>query len=141
MSRPDREASVGTVRIERVIGAPADRVWSALREFGALHTRVAPGLIVDTVVEGDVRSVTFAGGLVLRERLIDIDDAGRRIVYSILADVFEHHSASNTVVPEGEGRYRLVWVVDFLPEEPRDKIEAMMNAGGDAIKTHMEAAG
>jgi uncharacterized protein YndB with AHSA1/START domain len=141
MSRPDREASVGTVRIERVIGAPADRVWSALREFGALHTRVAPGLIVDTVVEGDVRSVTFAGGLVLRERLIDIDDAGRRIVYSILADVFEHHSASNTVVPEGEGRCRLVWVVDFLPEEPRDKIEAMMNAGGDAIKAHMEAAG
>jgi hypothetical protein len=79
--------------------------------------------------------------LVLRERLIDIDDAGRRIVYSILADVFEHHSASNTVVPEGEGRCRLVWVVDFLPEEPRDKIEAMMNAGGDAIKAHMEAAG
>jgi len=129
---------MATLHIERTIDASADKVWDALRDFGALHTKTAPGFILDTVVEGDVRTVTFNGGLVLRERLIAIDDEHRRIVYSILADTFEHHSASNTVVPEGEDRCRFIWVVDFLPDGPKDRIAAMMNAGIDAIKASME---
>ena len=131
---------MATIHIERLIEAPADFVWDRLRDFGALHTRTAPGFILDTVVEGDVRTVTFDGGLVLRERLIAIDDEHRRIVYSILADLFEHHSASNAVVPEGEDRCRFVWVVDFMPDEPKDRIIEMMNAGADAIKAAMEKA-
>lgn len=131
---------MATLHIERIIEAPADFVWDRLRDFGALHTRVAPGFILDTVVEGDVRTVTFDGGLVIRERLIAIDDEHRRIVYSILADLFEHHSASNKIVPEGEDRCRFVWVVDFLPDDPKDRIEGMMNAGADAIKAAMETA-
>jgi len=131
---------MATIHIERIIEAPADFVWDRLRDFGALHTRVAPGFILDTVVEDDIRTVTFDGGLVMRERLIAIDDEHRRIVYSILADLFEHHSASNMIVPEGEDRCRLVWVVDFLPDDPKDRITAMMNAGADAIKAAMETA-
>jgi hypothetical protein len=131
---------MATIHIERIIEAPADFVWERLRDFGALHTKVAPGFILDTVVEGDVRTVTFDGGLILRERLIAIDDTHRRIVYSILAEMFEHHSASNMIVPEGEDRCRFVWVVDFLPEGPGDRIGVMMNAGADAIKTAMEKA-
>ncbi len=131
---------MATIHIERIIEASADQVWAALREFGELHTKVAPGFILDTVVEGDVRTVTFDGGLVMRERLIAIDDEHRRIVYSILADLFEHHNASNMVVPEGDHRCRFVWVVDFLPDDPKDRIAAMMNAGADAIKASMEKA-
>lgn len=130
---------MATLHIERTIQAPADTVWDSLRDFGALHTRVAPGFILDTVVEGDVRTVTFAGGLVLRERLIALDDDRRRIAYSILSDTFEHHSASNTVIAEGD-HCRFVWVVDFLPDGPKDRIEAMMNAGADAIRASMERA-
>ena len=131
---------MATIHIERVIEASADFVWDRLRDFGALHTRVAPGFILDTTVEGDIRTVTFDGGMVLRERLIAIDDTHRRIVYSILADLFEHHSASNTVVPEGRDRCRFVWVVDFLPDDPRERIEKMMDVGVDAIKAAMEGA-
>lgn len=130
---------MATIHIERSIHASADFVWAALRDFGALHTRVAPGFIVDTTVAGDIRTVIFAGGLVLRERLIAIDEQRRRIVYGILSDTFEHHSASNAVIADGE-RCRFVWVVDFLPDGPKDQIEAMMNTGADAIKTAMEAA-
>ncbi|MFN7388249.1 SRPBCC family protein [Brevundimonas sp.] len=130
---------MATIHVERIINAPADQVWEALRDFGALHTKTAPGFIIATVVEGDIRTVTFDGGLVLRERLIAIDDERRRIVYSILADIFEHHSASNAVVPEGDDRCRFVWIVDFLPDDPKDRITAMMNAGIDAIKASMEA--
>lgn len=131
---------MATIHIERIIAAPADFVWDRLRDFGALHTRTAPGFILDTVVDDDVRTVTFDGGLVLRERLIAIDDEHRRIVYSILAGMFEHHSASNAVVPEGEDRCRFIWIVDFLPEDPRERITAMMNAGADAIKAALEKA-
>lgn len=131
---------MATIHIERIIAAPPAFVWDRLRDFGALHTKVAPGFILDTVVEGDVRTVTFDGGLVMRERLIAIDNARRRIVYSILADLFEHHSASNAIVPEGEDRCRFVWVVDFLPDDPKARITAMMNAGADAIKAAMEKA-
>ena len=129
---------MASIHIERLIEASADKVWDALRDFGALHTKTAPGFILDTVVDGDVRTVTFDGGLVMRERLIAIDDQNRRIVYSILADLFEHHSASNAVVPEGDNRCRFIWVVDFLPDEPKDRITAMMNVGVDAIKASME---
>ena len=129
---------MATIHIERTIAASADRVWEALRDFGALHSKTAPGFILDTVVEGDVRTVTFAGGLVLRERLIAIDDEHRRIVYSILSDTFEHHSASNAVVPLDDGRCRFVWVVDFLPDGPKERITAMMDAGIEAIKASME---
>ena len=129
---------MATIHIERTIAASADRVWETLRDFGALHLKTAPGFILDTVVEGDVRTVTFAGGLVLRERLIAIDDEHRRIVYSILSDTFEHHSASNAVVPLDDGRCRFVWVVDFLPDGPKERITAMMDAGIEAIKASME---
>lgn len=131
---------MATIHVERIIEASADFVWDRLRDFGALHIRVAPGFILNTVVEGDIRTLTFEGGLVLRERLIAIDDVRRRLVYSILADQFEHHNASNAVVAEGESRCRFLWVVDFLPDGPEDRIEAMMNAGADAIKAAMEAA-
>jgi uncharacterized protein YndB with AHSA1/START domain len=56
---------MATIHVERIINAPADQVWEALRDFGALHTKTAPGFIIDTVVEGDIRTVTFDGGLVL----------------------------------------------------------------------------
>ena len=131
---------MASIQVERLIEASADRVWSALRDFGALHTRVAPGFVVDTVVDGDIRVVTFDGGLVLRERLIAIDEVNRRIAYSILSDQLEHHSASNAVVPQGDDRCRFVWIADFLPDGLRERIEGLMNAGADAIKAEMEAS-
>ena len=36
------ETDMATIHIERIIEAPADFVWGRLRDFGALHTRVAP---------------------------------------------------------------------------------------------------
>ncbi|HEX7920516.1 MAG TPA: SRPBCC family protein, partial [Bradyrhizobium sp.] len=65
------------------IDAPADHVWDALRDFGALHTRLVPGFVTDTKLDGDVRTVSFANGTVARETLVDCDDTRRRLVYAI----------------------------------------------------------
>ena len=79
--------------------APAD-VWDALRDFGALHTRLVPGFVTDTKLEGDARIVTFANGTVAREVLVDSDDSKRRLVYAIKSDRLTQHSASAQVFSE-----------------------------------------
>jgi Polyketide cyclase / dehydrase and lipid transport len=53
---------MASVRREILIDAPTADVWSALRDFGALHERLVPGFVVDTSLDGDVRVVTFFNG-------------------------------------------------------------------------------
>ena len=53
---------MASIRKEIRIDAPVDRVWDALRDVGALHTKLVPGFVKDTKLEGDVRIVTFGNG-------------------------------------------------------------------------------
>ena len=130
---------MASVRIERLIDAPADRVWDAIRDVGALHTRLVPGFVVDTRLEDGARIVTFGSGMVARERLIDIDDARRRFAYSIDGETFAHHHATNEVLDEGDGRCRFVWVADLLPDSLAPMVTGMMGQGADVLKATMEA--
>ena len=80
--------------------------------------------------------MTFETGAQARERLIDVDDARRRLVYSVVESSlgFVHHQASVEVVAaeNGEGTH-LVWTADLLPDTLRPVIEAMMTRGASAI--------
>jgi len=91
-----------------IIDARPEDVWDALRDFGALHTRLVPGFVTDTKLDGDARIVTFANGTVAREVLVDSDDNKRRLVYAIKSDRLTQHSASAQVFAESDGRSRLV---------------------------------
>ena len=107
---------MASIRNEIALRAPADRVWDALRDFGAVHQRVAPGFLTDSKLDGDdVRVVTFANGMVARETLVSSDDQQRRLVYAIMDQRFKHYSASVQVFPETSGS-RLVWLIDLLAE-------------------------
>jgi hypothetical protein len=57
------------------IGASAELVWSAVRDVGALHTRLVPGFVIDTKLEDRARMVTFGNGRVVRELIVDVDDS------------------------------------------------------------------
>lgn len=129
---------MASIHVERIIDAPAEQVWGALRDVGALHTRVAPGFVVDTRLEADARIVTFHTGMVVKELIIDIDDSRRRVAYGIHETPFAHHSASNQVFSETPGKSRFVWTADLLPDGLSPAIEAMMNDGADALKAVME---
>ena len=48
------------------IEVPAERLWSALRDVGALHTRLVSGFVDDCRLDGEVRTLTFANGIVAR---------------------------------------------------------------------------
>jgi hypothetical protein len=105
---------------------PAD-VWSAVRDFGAVHTRLAPGFVIDARLDSEARIVTFANGNVAREQLVDCDDIRRRLVYAIANERVSHYSASVQVLAEGEIRSRLIWIVDLLPHEMAPYIEGQMD--------------
>ena len=130
---------MASIRKETVIDVTPDKVWSALRDVGALHTRLVPGFVVDTTMDGDCRIVTFGNGMVVRERIITVDDDHRRIVWSVVGGRFTHHNASAQVFDEG-GRTRFVWIGDLLPNELAGDIAGMIEMGTAVIKQTMERA-
>lgn len=118
-----------------LIEACPNDVWDALRDFGALHTRLVPGFVTDTRLEGDARIVTFANGTVAREILVDCNETRRRLVYAIPANErVKHYSASAQIFADGDGRSRMTWIVDVLPNEMASYISAQMDQGVAAMQ-------
>src|SRR5215813_7665204 len=101
MIRETMEYSMATLRRQIALNAPASAVWSALRDFGAVHTRVAPGFLTKLEMDRDDRIVTFFNGLVARERLVTADDEDCRVVYSVVEGRASHYNAAVQVFPEG----------------------------------------
>ena len=116
------------------IDAHPDDVWAAVRDFGAVHTRLAPGFVLDARLDGDARIVTFANGNVARELLVDCDETTRRLVYAVISERIKQHSASVQVLADGEARSRLVWIVDVLPHEIAPYIDAQMDQAALAMQ-------
>jgi hypothetical protein len=87
-----------------------------------------------------VRTVTFAGGQVVTEQILDVDEDRMRVAYYVVGGGFSHHSASMQIVPNGEGRCRFVWISDFLPNEAGAMVGPLMEAGAEALKRNLEAS-
>ena len=73
---------MASIRREARIAAKVETAWSALRDVGALHTRLVPGFVTDTKLEPGARVVTFGNGMVVKELLLDVDDAAHRVAWS-----------------------------------------------------------
>ena len=116
------------------INAPAHQVWDAVRDFGAVHTRLAPGFVTDTRLEEGSRIVTFANGLVARELLVSCDEDRRRLVYAIVSERVTQHSASIQIVSDGETCCRMIWIADLLPNEIAPYISSQMDLGCSAVQ-------
>ena len=125
---------MASIHTDMPINAPADHVWDAVRDFGALHTRLAPGFILDTKLDGDARIVTFSNGTVARELLVDCDDDRRRLVYAAKSERLTQHSASIQIIAEGDQRCRMIWTTDVLPHEIAPYISAQMDQGALAVQ-------
>jgi hypothetical protein len=126
------------------INADPDRVWAAVRDFGAVH-RLAPGFVIDTRLEDAARIVTFSNGNVARELLVDCDEARRRLVYAIVSERVTHYSASVQVLDDGlfedgSARSRVSWIVDVLPNEIAPYISGQMDLGVAAMQGPFGAA-
>src|SRR5512141_2998526 len=113
---------MASIRKEMTLRADPAQVWDAVRDVGAIHTRLAPDFVTDVKLEHDARVVTFANGMVAKELIVDLDDAGRRLVWSVVGGRMSPHNGSIQIFPESVG-CRLVWIADILPNELKTPIQ------------------
>ena len=127
---------MASIYCDIAIDRPADSAWGALRQYDAAAQLFA-GVLVDCRCSGNVREVTFANGAKITEHLVTLDDARRRLVYTVRQEAYAHHSASMQIVPESAG-CRFIWISDFLPDQIAAQVGPLMNAGSQALKKHLE---
>jgi len=131
---------MASIHKEIAVEAPPDAIWDAIRDVGAIHTRLAREFVTDTRLDGDSRLVTFANGATVRERIVDIDDRARRLAYSVVDWRATHHNASIQVFPDGKSRSRIVWITDLLPDDLAGLVGGMMEQGCAAMKQTLSGA-
>jgi carbon monoxide dehydrogenase subunit G len=128
---------MATLHKEIHIEARPEVIWDAARDVGALHTRLVPGFVVDTQLEGDARIVTFGNGMVVRELIISVDDQRRRLAWTALGGRTTHYNAVLEVLADRSGT-RVVWTIDLLPDEMAEPVAAMQENGLAAMKETLE---
>jgi len=129
---------MATIRKEIETRAAPDEVWAAIADIGALHTRLVPGFVADTRLEPGVRIVTFANGMVVREPIVTIDAASRRLVWTAEGGRTTHYNASIQVFARDDSASAVVWIADFLPDAMAGPIAAAMEAGMAAMKPTLD---
>jgi hypothetical protein len=129
---------MASIHHEKIVGVPADKAWAALRDVAHPHHLFA-GVLTDARIDGDVRTVTFANGMIAQERIIDVDDKRRRVAYTVLGDMFEHHSAAMEIAPDGPDRSRFIWTTDLLPAERVEMVKPLVEQGAEALARNLES--
>ena len=129
---------MASIHKEIAINANADKVWAVIRDIGAVHKRLVPGLVTDVRLEAEARVVTFADGMAVRELIVDIDDERRRLAYAAAGDMFKHHNASMQVMAEGQDRCRMLWITDLLPDEAAEAVNKLIDEGAAIMKRTLE---
>ena len=129
---------MASIRKEILTSAPPDEVWAAIRDIGALHTRLVPGFVVDTKLEPGQRIVTFGNGMIVREPIVDIDDGAQRLVWSAIGASLTHYNASVQVFADAGGQSRVVWIADLLPHEAARDVGLMMEQGMAVMKATLD---
>jgi carbon monoxide dehydrogenase subunit G len=129
---------MASIRKEIETRAPPEDVWDAIRDIGALHTRLVPGFVVDTRLEPDARIVTFGNGMKVREPIVDVNDEARRLVWSAEGAGLTHYNASVQVFAGPGNGSRIVWIADLLPHDMKGPIEAMIEQGMAVMKKTLD---
>ncbi len=135
---------MASVRKEIVVNVGPELVWAAIRDLDGLH-RLVPGVVADTKLEPmtepgapAVRIVTFKSGLVLRERIVDVDEGERRIAVTATGGRIAHHNSWMQVFADGPGRSRVTWGCDFLPDLLKDTVAAIATQVLAETKANLE---
>ena len=117
------------------IECSADDVWKVAGDFGGLAGWM-PG-IEKCTVDGDIRTIEM-GGMKIDERLVARDDTKRSLTYSIASGApVDHHEATITVVPKGEGSH-VTYTVDVEPEAMLPLFQDIYMKSLEALKAHVE---
>ncbi len=129
---------MATIRSELKTRARPSEVWSAIRDIGALHTRLVPGFVIDTTLEPGARIVTFINGMVVREPIVTLDDQARRLVWTVEGGRASHYNAALQVSELADGLTSVVWTADFLPDDLHSYFSHAIEAGMAAMQKTLD---
>jgi Polyketide cyclase / dehydrase and lipid transport len=129
---------MASIHKQVTVDVDVNTAWAALRRVEDARTLFTP-VLTESRLEGDIRTVRFANGMVVREQILDVNDERRRIAYAALdAPGMTYHHASMQVIDAGPGRCHFVWVTDFLPREVGADITPLIEQGSAAFKQNLE---
>jgi hypothetical protein len=129
---------MASIHREVLLEAPAEVVWAALAAVGEAHRVFSPVLSASVLDAPDLRIARFASGMVVKERIIDVDPRRMRVAYAVVDGDFAHHSASMQVVAVDAKTSRFLWTTDVLPHEAAKQILPLVEAGTLAMKQNLE---
>ncbi|MBI4934737.1 MAG: SRPBCC family protein [Actinobacteria bacterium] len=118
--------------------APLAEVWDAIRDVGAVHTRLVPGFVVATTLEDDGRHVTFVNGLTVVEPIVTIDDQHHRLVWTARGGTSTHYNGALHATVGRNGGTDVSWIADVLPDELAPTIAKNMAAGIEAMQRTLD---
>ena len=132
---------MGSMTKEVLTEAAPEAVWDAIRDVGALHTRLVPGFVVNTELIPGGRRVTFSSGRTVEEPILSCSDSLRRLVWTVRAEnfPFSHYNASVQVHARAAGGTRVEWTADFLPDSAAAILDGLMTAGATAMTRALQA--
>jgi hypothetical protein len=128
---------MATIQQEILTTASSPQVWDAIKDIGALHTRLVPGFVLDTRMEPGARVVTFFNGATVREPIVTLDEDRRRLVWAAESSFLKHYNGSVQVFERG-AHTCVVWTADFLPNEAAAAVGSLMEAGAKAMKVALD---
>lgn len=123
-----------------VIDAPADRVWSRIRDFNGLpdwtpfvtESRIEGGMPADRI--GCIRNFRLADGGTIREQLLALSDYDFQCSYSILESPMgvDNYIATLKLTPVTDGgRTFAEWWAEF--DAPLEREQALANQIGHGV--------
>jgi hypothetical protein len=134
-----------------VIDAPADAVWSRIRDFNGLpswhpliaDSRIEQNLPADRI--GCVRNFRTRDGGTIRERLLTLSDYDYECTYAILESPMgvQNYVATLKLTPVTDGNRTFAeWSAEFDCDPARERElsqtigQGVFQGGFDALKTH-----
>ena len=131
---------MASIHREIQLSASPAAVWDVIRDIGNAHHRLFPGVLTDVQLEPGGRTVTFANGLVVRERTLELNDELRRYSWTATGGLTTHHNASLQVLENADGSTRVVWITELLPNDLQEAIGGLVDAGAAVMKNTLESA-
>jgi len=111
---------MGEFRLEGDFEISVDALWGAIRDFGDVSWLPGdPDFESEGEGVGMIRTIRTGPLPTVRERLNEIDEAGRAIHYSVLEGnpmPVRDYRGSMQALDLGQGRSRLVWSSTWEPE-------------------------
>lgn len=135
----DDVTGVTSISIHIPLSADAAFSWDVVRDISAVDTRLIPGFATSVEPGPGTRTVTFANGMTVTERIIEINDDDRRLRYQAIDGPATHHLGTQSVTPDDAGSH-LVWTTEFSPPTLLDLTINSMCAAAELMRTTIDAA-